>query len=307
MEKKKEKLIIKVEDENNKEIIINKARLIEILQEGLFIIIGAYLISLSISMFLLPHKMTTGGTSGIGTIFYYMFNIPVGATVLILNIPLFIISIKKIGLKFSAKTICSTVLVSAFLEIFNYTAFITAHPTDLFTSCVFGGLVSGIGLSLIFKTGASSGGSDLLAQIIYKTTSVQNLSQLLMSIEIIVILSIIIAFKDINLGLYSIVAIFISTKVIDILFGGSHYTKVVNIITKNPDKLVKAILKDLKRGATLTQSMGAHSKELNTTITCIITRPQIAKLKAIIRKEDPCALMYITNSNEVIGEGFKSI
>ncbi len=307
MEKKKEKLIIKVDNENEKEIIINKKRLFEIIQETIFIILGAYIISLGINMFLLPHKMTTGGASGIGTILYYLFKVPIGYTVMLVNIPLLIISIKKIGLKFSAKTICSISLLSFFLEAFKYTDFIAEHPTDMFTSCVFGGLLCGIGLSLTFKTGASSGGSDLLAQIIYKSTTIQSLTQVLLTIEIGIIMSLVIVFKDINLGLYSIVAIFISSKVIDILFGGSYYTKVVNIITKNPDKLTDAILKDLKRGATITQSIGAHSKEVNTTITCIITRPQVAKLKAIVKKEDPNALMYITTSNEVVGEGFNNL
>lgn len=307
MENKKEKLIIKQKNDDKEEIVINKHRLFEILKEGIYIILGAYLISLAINMFLLPHKMATGGASGIGTVLYYVLNIPVGYTVLVLNIPLFIISIKKIGLKFSAKTIFATTLLTVFLEIFKYKDFISRHPTDLFTSCVFGGLLTGIGLSLIFKTGASSGGSDLLAQIIYKTTSIQSLSQILVVVEIFIISIIIIAFKDINLGLYSILALFIASKMVDIIFEGVYHTKVVNIITKKPDDLIDAILNDLKRGATITQSIGAHSNEVNTTITCIITRPQIAKLKSIVRKKDPCALMYITTSNEVIGEGFKSI
>lgn len=307
MENKKEKLMIKQKNGDKEEIVINKHRLFEILKEGVYIILGAYLISLSINMFLLPHKMSTGGVSGIGTVLYYILNIPVGYTVLALNIPLFVVSIKKMGLKFSAKTIFATTILTIFLEVFKYTEFIEKHPTDLFTSCVFGGLITGIGLSLIFKTGASSGGSDLLAQIIYKTTSVQSLGKILGAIEICIISFIILAFKDINLGLYSIVALFIATKIVDIMFEGIYNTKVVNIITKKPDELIDAILNDLKRGATITQSIGAHSKEVNTTITCIITRTQIAKLKSIVRKKDPYALMYITTSNEVIGEGFKTI
>ncbi|MEG0872762.1 MAG: YitT family protein [Clostridia bacterium] len=306
---KKEKLLKEVKNDKTgkKEIVVNKKRGIEILKEAFFIIVGTFIISVGINLFLLPHKMTTGGVTGIGTILFYVMNIPVGLTLLVLNIPLFIVGVKKLGLKFTMKTMVATTLLSIFLEVFKYDSVIATQSLDLFTSCVFGGLLSGFGLSLVFKTGASTGGSDLLAQIIYKTTSVQSLSQTLMIIEIIIITGIILVFRDINLGLYSLISMFISMKIVDIMFEGIFYTKVVNIITKHPEKLVDAILNDLKRGATITKGIGAHSGEESTTITCIITRPQIAKLKSIVRQQDTDALMYITTSNEVIGEGFKSI
>ncbi len=273
----------------------------------ILIILGSYIISLGINMFLLPHKMTTGGASGVATILYYISNMPMGVTILLINLPLFIISLLKLGVKFSAKTILSTVLLSAFLEMFTYDSIIAENTTDLFTACIFGGLLSGLGLSLTFKAGASSGGSDLLAQIIYKLTNIQSLSQILLIIEVVIISAVILVFKDLNLGLYSIIALFISTKVIDVIFEGVYYTKEVTIITKKTDKVIEAILNDLKRGATVTNSIGAHSGEEITTITCIITRPQIAKLKSIIRENDSKALMYITTVNEAVGKGFKSI
>ena len=118
---------------------------------------------------------------------------------------------------------------------------------------------------------------------------------------------VIIVFQDINIGLYSIISMAISTKVVDVVFEGVYYTKVVTIITKKSDKVIPAILNDLKRGATVTNSIGAHSKEEVTTITCVITTPQIAKLKDLIREHDSKALMYITTVNEAIGTGFKEV
>lgn len=294
-------------NQGKSQIVVNMDRLFELIIEAFLLLVGTYLVSLSINMFLLPHKLTTGGVSGIGTILYYVMHIPVGITVLILNIPLFILSIRKLGFKFSLKTIVSTLLLSLFLEIGNYEGLITKSPPDLFTACIFGGLLSGIGLSLVFKTGASTGGSDLLAQIIYKTTPVQSLSEILMMIEMIIISGLIIVFQDINIGLYSLIALFISTKVIDVIFQGIYYTKVVNIITRKPEELIDGILNDLRRGATITKGIGAHSKDEVTTITCIVTRPQLGKLKTIVRQKDRNALMYITTSNEVLGEGFKEM
>lgn len=292
---------------NEKKRLIRARKILDFTKNFILIVLGAYLISLSINMFLLPHKMTTGGASGIATILYYLSNIPMGITILAINLPLFVIAIVKLRKKFVIKTIFSTVLLSVFLELFKYDQVIQTTQIDLLMSCIFGGIISGIGLSLTFKAGASSGGSDLLANIIYKLTKIQSLSKVLMGIEIVIISGVIICFKDINLGLYSIIALFISTKVIDVIFDGIYNTKVATIITKKGDQIVESILSELGRGATITNSIGAHSGEENTTITCVITRNQIASLKQIIRDNDNRAMMYITNANEAIGKGFKSI
>lgn len=292
---------------NEKKRLIRARKILDFTKNFILIVLGAYIISLSINMFLLPHKMTTGGASGIATILYYLSNIPMGITILAINLPLFVIAIVKLGKKFVIKTIFSTVLLSVFLELFKYDQVIQTTQIDLLMSCIFGGIISGIGLSLTFKAGASSGGSDLLANIIYKLTKIQSLSKVLMGIEIVIISGVIICFKDINLGLYSIIALFISTKVIDVIFDGIYNTKVATIITKKGDQIVESILSELGRGATITNSIGAHSGEENTTITCVITRNQIASLKQIIRDNDNRAMMYITNANEAIGKGFKSI
>ena len=292
---------------NEKKRLIRARKILDFTKNFILIVLGAYLISLSINMFLLPHKMTTGGASGIATILYYLSNIPMGITILAINLPLFVIAIVQLGKKFVIKTIFSTVLLSVFLELFKYDQVIQTTQIDLLMSCMFGGIISGIGLSLTFKAGASSGGSDLLANIIYKLTKIQSLSKVLMGIEIVIISGVIICFKDINLGLYSIIALFISTKVIDVIFDGIYNTKVATIITKKGDQIVESILSELGRGATITNSIGAHSGEENTTITCVITRNQIASLKQIIRDNDNRAMMYITNANEAIGKGFKSV
>ncbi len=282
-------------------------KIIHIVFDIIYMVVGAFLIAIGTNLFLLPHRMTTGGASGIATIFYYLLNIPMGITIMLINIPLFIFSIIKLGIKFNIKTIFTTVMLSIFLEIFKYDSFFSINNMDLFTSCVFGGLIVGFGIAIVFKAGASSGGSDLLAQLIYKLTKAQSVSRTLLIIEICIISSIILVFKDINVGLYSIIAMAISTKVVDIVFEGVYYTKVVTIITNKSDKVIEAILNDLKRGATVTNSIGAHSKEEITTITCVITTPQIAKLKQLIRENDSNALMYITTVNEALGTGFKDL
>lgn len=287
--------------------IKNENKIVEIILEVIYVIIGAAFIAIAINLFLLPHKMTTGGVSGIATVLYYIFNIPMGITIILLNIPLFILSILKLGKSFTIKTIISTVLLSVFLEIFELNEFANNLNLDLVISCILGGIMSGIGLSLTFKAGASSGGSDLLANIIYKMTKIESVSQILLVIEVIIISTIILVFKDVNIGLYSIIAMILSTKVIDVIFEGIYYTKVVTIITSTKDEIVERILNELKRGATITEAKGAHTNSIKYIVTCVISRSQVSKIKQIVKEEDINAIMYFTSANEAIGLGFKSL
>lgn len=168
-------------------------------------------------------------------------------------------------------------------------------------------LYYGIGIALIFKAGASSGGSDLLANIIQKQTNITNVSQILLIIDFFVITMLVITFKNVELGLYSLIAIYISTRIIEYIFEGNNYIKIVNIITFNDDVITNQILNDLKRGATVTKCIGAHTRNEYINITCIVTLLEINKLKRIIYKYDKNALVYIHNANEVLGKGFKSM
>ena len=287
--------------------IKSKNKIIEFIIELMYIAIGAALIAIGINLFLLPNKMTTGGASGIATVLYYVFNIPMGITTILINIPLFIFAILKLGKSFTIKTIISTTLLSVFLEIFKMGEFATSLNLDLIISCILGGITVGIGISLTFKAGASSGGSDLLANIIYKMTKRESVSQTLLIIEVVIISTVIFVFKDANLGLYSIIAMFLSTKVIDIIFEGIYYTKVATIITDSKDEIVERILNELKRGATITEAKGAHTNTTKHVITCIISRSQVSKIKQIVREEDDDAIMYFTSANEALGLGFKSL
>ena len=165
----------------------SQIKLMHVILDLIYMVLGAFLIAIGTNLFLLPHKMTTGGASGIATIFYYLLNIPMGLTIMLINIPLFIFSIIKLGIKFNLKTVFTTIILALFLEIFKYGGLIKLSNLDLFTSCVFGGVIVGLGLAIVFKAGASSGGSDLLAQLIYKLTKAQSVSKTLLIIEICII------------------------------------------------------------------------------------------------------------------------
>lgn len=286
---------------------ITKKNIQNYILEYIYIVLGAFIISVGINLFLLPHKMTTGGASGIATMLYYLFNIPLGVTTICINIPLLILSYIKLGKKYTIKTIVSTVVLSIFFDIFKLNNILDFLNLDLLMSCILGGITVGIGISFTFKAGASSGGSDLLANIIYKLKKVNSVSQVLLVIEFVIISGIIITFKDINVGLYSIISMIISTKVIDLLFEGIYYTKVVTIITKKKDEILKRIFDEIGRGATVTNVIGAYTNEEKYEIICIVDRSQVSKIKRIVIEEDMNSIMYITSSSETLGYGFKQI
>lgn len=271
------------------------------------IIIGTFLIAFSINVFFLPNNISSGGASGIGIILNYLFKIPVSITIVVINIPLFILAVKRIGWKFSINTIIGTILMAFFTGLTTGVSEIEIFKTgtDMIISSIFGGVILGVGISFVFRGRSSTGGSELLAQIVYKDRPSLNVSTLMLIIDSAIILFSIIAFKSINSGLYSLIAIFVSKKTIDIVFGGVNYTKVVNIITKKENEICRRIFSEIDRGATALKCVGKYTGDDFTKIECVVTMPQIARLREIVREEDKEAFMYIGAANEVLGYGFE--
>ncbi len=284
----------------------NIESVLSVIKDMLFIIVGTFLVSFAIKVFLLPNELSTGGFSGIATILYYICKLRVGLTIIILNIPLFILALRYVGKEFTFKSIIATMLLSVFLEIFDYSSIINTKM-DLLICSIFGGIITGIGLSLVFKAGASTGGSDLLANILTKLYKSTNISKLLLVIETVIILLMIIFLKNLNAGLYSIIALLVSSKVIDFVFEGINRQCEITIITNKKDEILNEILYNMDRGATVINSVGAHSKIPNYTITCIVNRNEVNKMKKNILKIDKSCILYVTIVNEIIGNGFKLI
>lgn len=279
----------------------------EKIKDIIYILVGTFLTAIAINLFFVPNNISSGGASGIAIVLNHIFKFPIGITVFVLNLPLFIISISKIGFKFTLKALIGTAMLSFFIDatanIAEYELFNIG--SDYFISSIFGGLILGIGLSIVFKGKASTGGSELLAQIVYKYRPIASTSQLMLFIDSFVIIITVLVFKSLSSGLYSIIAIFVSKKTIDVVFEGVNYTKIINIITKKPDVISKRIMNEIERGVTTINCVGEYTKESYTKIECVATITQIYKIKAIVKKEDEGAFMYIAPSVEVLGYGFK--
>lgn len=266
------------------------------------IAIGTALVAVSTSLFLLPNQLSSGGFSGIATIVYYLLEIPLGTTILVLNIPLFVISLIKNGKHFFINTIAGTAGLSIFLNIFEKLKPIT---TDRFLACIYGGIIAGIGTAIILKANASTGGTDLLTQIIKAYKPNIRISNLLVILDTIIVITNVIFFKELEIGLYSAITIYIMGKMLDIFFEGIDFAKMVYIISPKNEEISKKIGEKIKRGSTSLYGKGMYKKKDRKVLFCVASRNEVREIRKIVRDIDRNAFIVITNVREVFGEGFK--
>ena len=265
-------------------------------------ILGAFIIAISVSLFLLPNELSSGGFSGIATILYYLFNFPVGITIIVLNVPLFILAILKIGKRFLAKSVLGTISLSVFIDILEQ---LTPLTNDKILACVYGGILTGLGTALILRAHSSTGGSDLAGNIIKEYKPMARTGNLIMIIDAAIVILNVIFLKKVEIALYSAITIYLMGKVIDIIFEGIYFTKLVFIISDKSEEISKIIVNNIKRGVTGVYGKGIYTEENKLVLMCAIGRRELAELKSSIKEIDSNAFLIITNSREVLGTGFK--
>ncbi|TKG97273.1 YitT family protein [Puteibacter caeruleilacunae] len=297
----------------NKEKIFSKRWMIDYC----LIIIGAFILAAGFVYFITPHKIVPGGVYGIAIVVHYMTagmfsfwpdGIPIGLFGLVLNIPLTIAGIRILGPKFGVKTVVGFVLSSVFIDLITYLREVGDAPLvdDVLLSCVFGGVLIGFGLGLIFKSKATSGGSDIIAMIIAKYTGMQ-LGKLMIYVDSVIVLLGLVAFKDWQIPLYSWVVIYITGKAIDMTIEGANYNKALIIISDKHALIKEKILHDFERGGTYLYGKGMWSNEEKQIMYTVVSRREVAILKDYISDIDKDAFITIMDTSEILGEGFKML
>ena len=265
-------------------------------------VLGAAIMAFGVSSFLLPNQLSSGGFSGVATITYYLLNIPMGLMIMILNVPLFIFAGYKIGKDFFIKSLIGTASLSIFIDIFDKYPAVT---TDRFLACIYGGAIIGIGTAVILRVGASTGGTELIANIIKIYNPYISMSSYLTAIDIVIIALNVIFFKHIEIGLYSAIAIYLYGQMIDIIFEGVYYTKLMFIISDKNEEIAKEITQEVKRGVTGLYGKGMFKEQDKLVLICAVSRGDISKIKDIAKKIDERSFIIIANAREVLGKGFK--
>ncbi len=281
------------------------------------IVLGSFILAVGYVYFISPHRIVPGGVYGVAIVVHYLSQdwfsfwpdgIPIGLFGLVMNIPLTFAGIKILGPRFGVKTVVGFVLSSVFMDVITYSREVGDAPLvpDVLLSCVFGGVLVGFGLGLIFKSRATSGGSDIVAMIIAKYTGMQ-LGQLMIYVDSVIVLLGLAAFHDWQIPLYSWVVIYITGKAIDITLEGASYHKALFIISEKHQEIRDKILVDLERGGTYLKGEGMYTGEEKQIIYTVVSRREIAILEEYISKIDPDAFITIMDTNEILGEGFQSL
>lgn len=222
--------------------------------------------------------------------------------VLLLNIPLFIIAFLKNGKAFFINAMAGTILLSLFLDVFDKLSPIT---NDRFLGCIYGGIIAGIGTAIILKAGASTGGSDLLTQIAKAFNPNIRISNLLVILDTIIVGLNVFFFKELEVGLYSAITIFIMGKMLDIFFEGINFARIVYIISPKYDDIADEIGVKIRRGSTSLYGKGMYKKEEKNVLMCVASRGEVREIRKIVNEIDKNAFIVISNAREVFGEGFK--
>lgn len=266
------------------------------------LIVGTLLMAISTALFLLPNKLSTGGFSGIATIAYFLFNLPVGTGMLILNFPLFALAFFRIGKKFIIKSWAGTLFLAFFINFFERYNVIT---TDRFLACIYGGILTGVGTAIILRANGSTGGSDLLSYVVRSYTDKLKNSDLIIIIDTVIIILNILVFKEIEIGLYSAIAIYLMGKLIDIIFEGVNFSKAMFIISNKSEEIARMIGEEVHRGSTGIYSKGMHTNKEQIMLLCVGGRSDVVRIKKIVLNIDAKAFITICNAREVLGKGFK--
>lgn len=280
---------------------------------------GAAITALAINIFLVPYKIAPGGLSGLATVIFYLSGgrFPVGTVMLIINIPLFIMGYKFIGRHFFIRTLYGTIMLSVIIDLTeSYSAVLakkllvngggTSAP-DILLYSIIGGFVSGIGLGIVLKMEATTGGTELAAKLLNKPIKNLTIGQILLAIDALIIVFAIIAFNSVLIGLYSLVSLFITTKVIDAMVEGVDYARAVLIISEHQEEIAKRIIIEMDRGVTELKGRGVYSGKDKNVLLCVLSRNEIQHLKEIVHALDSDAFMILADVREVLGEGFNGV
>ena len=269
------------------------------------IIIGSFFYAVGFQFFLYPNAITTGGVTGVAMIINYLSGFPVGVMTMIINIPLFVFSWKRFGLKFIIASLVGTVLSSVFVDLLALTSVEITHEPLL--GAIYGGLIKGLGLGMVYHTGATTGGVDIVAKFLRRKYQHINFSTFILGLDVVVIVAFALIFRRYDSAMYAIICMFIASKVIDLVLYGAINSKVCYIITDESVGVKDAIVNELGRGVTFLHGEGAWSGREKDIILCVIKQSQIVELKKLVEAIDGKAFMIVSDSREVFGKGFSYI
>lgn len=284
------------------------------------ITIGCIIFAMAYAWFLIPFKVAPGGVGGIATVLFHLFGFPAGVSMMVINIPLFVFAWIFLGKQFGFRSFFGMMVGSFFTDLFAPELLLKTFPSffkdivntqywaftdNILLASIAGSVLLGVGLGIIFRFYGSTGGTDIPVAVL-KQYSGMSIGTGYWVIETLIIFSIGIAFKDLNLIIWGYLNLFITTKIVDLTAEGVPYVKGAYIVSTNEDEIKDRILKELDRGVTIFNGKGGYSGKEQDVLFCAVNRRQVTQLRRIVKEEDPNAFMILMDVHDVLGDGFKT-
>lgn len=279
-----------------------RAKLLPILRDLAALAVGVVLMALAYPLFFLSNRIAPGGLTGVAMVINELWPVPVGLLTFVLNLPLFLVSLLRRGGGFVLRSFVAMLCVSAIIDL----APVPPLTADPMLAAIAGGVLLGVGLGLVIRSGATTGGTDMAASLLHTRFPTLSVGGMLLGIDFVVILLAGIVF-DMEAALYSLVALYLSARLMDQVVEGLNPAKAFFIISNEHRTIAGAILQQMDRGVTLLQSRGGYSGAERDVLLCVVTRLQTMQLKRIVASVDPKAFMIVTDVHEAMGEGFKKV
>ena len=266
-------------------------------------VFGSAMVAAGLVLFTIPNDIAPGGVSGLATALAYFTPVSVGIWTLILNVPLVALAWWKLGFRPLIKTIVSTLLLSAFIELFLRV--LPPYSNNILLASVLGGVLCGAGMGIIFVRGATTGGTDLVSLMLSRVFPNTSVGSLLLIVDATVVVFAVLVFRNIEVALYSIVTIFATTRTIDAIMQGVDHAKVIYIVTERGEDILALLADDLGRGVTVLQGRGGYTKRDKHVLMLVTRRNSFAQTLKAVKQIDKQAFIFVTDATEVHGEGFK--
>lgn len=279
-----------------------KIRVKDLAADLLYILLGSAAYAVAFAVFIDPNQITPGGLTGVAALLHYLIRLPVGLGVLLLNIPLFIIGYRRFSSRFVLLSAAATLFVSFFLDLAELIPY--TYTGDRVLAAMFGGVFMGLGLALVMLRGATTGGVDIIAKLLKLRYPHILLGRLILTVDAVIIVLTVIVYRDMESAMYSTLALFISSRVIDALLYGSERAKLFFIITASAPELKTGILNEVHRGVTQISVLGGYSGSDRDMLICAVRQFETARLHRVIKATDPSAFVMIAEAGEILGQGF---
>lgn len=271
--------------------------------DGLFYLLGSVLYALSVNIFTAPNQIAPGGVTGVATLFNFAWGLPIGTMILIINLPLLLASWFRLGKAFTVRTLIVTVLSSVVID--TTASFLPPFQGDRMLVALFGGVLAGAGLGLIYMRGATTGGTEVVARLLERKFRYIPIGRLILLVDALVVAASALVYRNVESALYAMVLIFVSTSLMDALVYGGDKGKMLLIMSKKEREIADEVLDRMERGVTLLNATGAYTGGQRRVLLCAVRRSEMYQLRSIVMDIDPGAFMIVVSTDEVLGEGFK--